>query len=346
MKYGKTGELILLNYFDYPKKQYEVRSNILLEKIVNSTPLVTIAIPTFNRSGLLNETIQSVVEALKDCSHSENIELIILDNHSTKDSVFLFDSLFKDNKLSCTVRYYYNEANIGMFGNWNRCLELAKGKWISILNDDDLFCPNILNDFFKQDVSKYSCIMFQYKYLIEHHKTSLQKFIDYLITLKLRKTSIVSFDSYYWGMPHMGSLGVFFNKEKALEVNGFPEQYFPINDWIFFSKYMYKNGSGLKINKASAYYRIGVNESMKTEVALKSMDFSYNYRSFLNTFLNFKFHEMMNRMFILSRMASYKRNFHITDYGVNLKSMFSITFTNQIFWPFFIVLQYLRRVFL
>ena len=34
------------------------------------------------------------------------------------------------------MKYYKNEKNIGMYGNWNRCIELSNGEYLTILNDD------------------------------------------------------------------------------------------------------------------------------------------------------------------------------------------------------------------
>jgi len=36
------------------------------------------------------------------------------------------------------VRIHVNETNLGLVGNWNRCVELAAGEWIKFLFQDDL----------------------------------------------------------------------------------------------------------------------------------------------------------------------------------------------------------------
>ncbi|CAM2917960.1 glycosyltransferase [Rariglobus hedericola] len=37
-----------------------------------------------------------------------------------------------------SVNYIKNSVNIGMFGNWNKCIALASGEWVHILHDDDM----------------------------------------------------------------------------------------------------------------------------------------------------------------------------------------------------------------
>ena len=42
------------------------------------------------------------------------------------------------------VLYYKNASNLGMGGNWNRCIELANADWVVLLHDDDMLCENYL----------------------------------------------------------------------------------------------------------------------------------------------------------------------------------------------------------
>jgi len=99
-------------------------------------PEVSVCIPTYNYGHYLPDAIESVLDqTFKD------IELIVVDNCSsddTKNIVALFSI------LDPRVKYYCNEANIGLVGNLNRCLEHAKGKYIKILCADDVLEPTCL----------------------------------------------------------------------------------------------------------------------------------------------------------------------------------------------------------
>ncbi|MGI9860908.1 glycosyltransferase family 2 protein [Moorella naiadis] len=92
------------------------------------SPLVTIAIPTFNRAHYIAETVESALNQTY-----ENIEIIISDNCSTDNTEEIVKQ-FKEGK----IRYYRQNTNIGMVGNWNFCLQQATGDFFLLLSDDDL----------------------------------------------------------------------------------------------------------------------------------------------------------------------------------------------------------------
>ena len=103
-----------------------------------SHPLFTIAIPAF-KSSYLGECIESVLnQSYKD------FELLIIDDCSPEDlkSIVL---KYEDAR----IRYYRNEKGFGavnVVGNWNKCLEYAKGDFIICMGDDDKLKPNFLAD--------------------------------------------------------------------------------------------------------------------------------------------------------------------------------------------------------
>lgn len=102
-------------------------------------PLVTIAIPTYRRPAVLLEAIDSALRQQTDIP----FEVLVLDNDPDEDSAAAIARSLPT-APSRPLRYLVNDENIGMFGNWNRCIELARGEWITILNDDDLLRPNFL----------------------------------------------------------------------------------------------------------------------------------------------------------------------------------------------------------
>jgi glycosyltransferase involved in cell wall biosynthesis len=94
-----------------------------------SLPLVTIAIPTYNRAGTyLPQTLTSALQQTY-----ENIEVIVSDNCSTDHT-----SDYVTNTADPRIRYFRHEKNIGPAKNCDFCLVEAKGQYILILHDDDL----------------------------------------------------------------------------------------------------------------------------------------------------------------------------------------------------------------
>ncbi len=103
-------------------------------------PLLTIAIPTYNRGYYLRLSIDQLK---KDCWLINNgtVELLISDDHSTDDTANIIENAISD---GFGIAYYKNKKNLGLDGNVAKCINLAKGKYILILGDDDLFIDGSL----------------------------------------------------------------------------------------------------------------------------------------------------------------------------------------------------------
>lgn len=104
--------------------------------------LVTIAIPAYKKQ-YLKEAIESVLKQDYD-----NIELIIVDDHSPQLLYDVVEPYLKDVR----IKYTYNECNLGhesIAYNWNRCVDLASGDFFVLLCDDDLLMPTFVSDLVK-----------------------------------------------------------------------------------------------------------------------------------------------------------------------------------------------------
>ena len=95
----------------------------------NKTPLVTIAIPTFNRAGTY---LPGALRAACQQSYT-NLEILVSDNASSDAT----GELVKREGDS-RVRYHRHPENIGSARNTNYCIQAAKGEYTLLLNDDDL----------------------------------------------------------------------------------------------------------------------------------------------------------------------------------------------------------------
>ncbi len=96
-----------------------------------TSPLVTIAIPAY-KPEFIEDAIQSAL-----AQDYANIELIVVDDNSPYDILSVVNK-FHDSRLS----YHKNANNLGKndpSANWNECLKYAKGEYICILCDDDMY---------------------------------------------------------------------------------------------------------------------------------------------------------------------------------------------------------------
>jgi glycosyltransferase involved in cell wall biosynthesis len=97
-------------------------------------PKVSVCIPTYRGEATIGAAIDSVL-----AQSFTNFELIVIDDGSPDDTCAIVER-FTDPRLV----YLRNERNLGPQGNWNRCLEVAQGKYFKLLPHDDLLHTNCL----------------------------------------------------------------------------------------------------------------------------------------------------------------------------------------------------------
>ena len=98
-------------------------------------PLLTIAVPTYNRHGCLEELLTVLAPQL---ANETRVELVISDNASQDDTPRVVES-FQQRGLVLT--YLRNETNIGPDANFIRCYQAARGEYVWIFGDDDIIVP-------------------------------------------------------------------------------------------------------------------------------------------------------------------------------------------------------------
>jgi glycosyltransferase involved in cell wall biosynthesis len=105
---------------------------------MGSTPLCTVAIPVYHRmnKGLAFAAIESALAQRRD-----DVEIVVVDDHTT-DGTWAALERFRD----APVRLVRNDRNLGLFANFNRCLDEARGRFVRILCSDDVLEPGTLAD--------------------------------------------------------------------------------------------------------------------------------------------------------------------------------------------------------
>ncbi len=99
-------------------------------------PVCTIAIPVYNREELVRGAIESALAHTRP-----DIRVLVIDNCSTDNTYEVAKSFQTDPRLD-VIR---NESNLGLFGNFNRCLELSTGDYVCILCSDDRHRPGFID---------------------------------------------------------------------------------------------------------------------------------------------------------------------------------------------------------
>jgi abequosyltransferase len=99
------------------------------------TKLLTIAIPTYNRAGMLDEQLAWLTTEIK--GHESECEIIVYDNCSTDNTLDVIKKWQLALSSAITLNYNRHDQNIGGMANLVTCMQAATGKYIWTLGDDD-----------------------------------------------------------------------------------------------------------------------------------------------------------------------------------------------------------------
>ncbi len=122
-----------------------------------SSPVLSICIPTYNRSHYLKRCLDNIVEHFKQNPELKNmVEVVVSDNCSTDETGVIVHSFAE--KIPLLV-YTRNQENIGFDRNIKEVVTKASGRYCWYLGDDDLIIPGALKVVFdKFATNKYDLI--------------------------------------------------------------------------------------------------------------------------------------------------------------------------------------------
>lgn len=99
-------------------------------------PLVTIVIPSYNHALFVQDAIKSIIN-----QSYENIELIVIDDGSSDNSVYVVNELLEQCQLRFKRFEFRVRPNRGLSNTLNEGLEWARGEYFSVLASDDQMLP-------------------------------------------------------------------------------------------------------------------------------------------------------------------------------------------------------------
>ncbi|WP_286265524.1 glycosyltransferase [Thalassotalea atypica] len=106
--------------------------------------------PTKNRRDLLERALNSILEQTYS-----NLDVIVVDDGSTDDTVAFLETVVNNDQR---VRFFSNKTSAGACAARNIAIQHAYGKFITGLDDDDLFLPNRIESLLSQYDGKYAFI--------------------------------------------------------------------------------------------------------------------------------------------------------------------------------------------
>lgn len=96
------------------------------------SPLVTVGIPAYNQPALLRETLRS----LANQERRDAFEVLVCDDLGLPETAAVVEASGLP-----SIRLVGPDGTPGAVANWNRCLDLARTPWVTVLHEDDLLLP-------------------------------------------------------------------------------------------------------------------------------------------------------------------------------------------------------------
>ena len=210
----------------------------------------SILISNYNKSKYLNKCINSCLD--QNC---KNYEIIIFDDCSSDNSYKILNK-YKDKKNISVIFNKKRKSNFTSYNQTNsiiKCLNIARGKYIFLLDADDYFNKNKLNILIKNFKKKNYKFIFNNYYLINKNNF-----------VKNEKKKILS---KYWKNIYPTSCLAFeknFLKKIIKNINFLKEKYPSVTFDLRAQIYIYNFANqGSIISNRLTYYRTNINNYSK-----------------------------------------------------------------------------------
>lgn len=103
-----------------------------------STPILSICVPSRNRQRYFKETIAFLLD-----SPRQDVEYVFADN---SDDPTVMNDFMRAHVGDARLRYLPSAGRVlSMQDNWERALEATTGDWVSVIGDDDLIDPDLID---------------------------------------------------------------------------------------------------------------------------------------------------------------------------------------------------------
>lgn len=209
----------------------DVRSNLLFENSEILQPSISVVIPTFKAPYLLQ-----AIESVNAQENAPSFEVVIVDNDPDAD-IETMKQFLGDKKH--IYRYFRNERNIGMAGNWNRCIELASSENIVFLHSDDTMSKECLKKLWNiRKCIESTAAILGHENFMNAEGIVFQQYSCREKILFLKLKPYYKYTKYsQFIMEYDNGCCEMINKSVAIKIGGFDDNVYPSIDGQFFAKY-------------------------------------------------------------------------------------------------------------
>lgn len=210
--------------------------------IMKTQPLVSVIIPSYNHEKFISEAIQSIID-----QDYENIELIIIDDGSSDDSVNIIESF----RSTCEKRFtrfeFRHRPNKGLCRTLNEALEWVQGEYLSTVASDDVWVKEKTTLQVKYlNNNPDSVAVFGNMTLIDEYNNIIQ---EYKMSFKRHRFEDIFLHRFYIPTPTNMA------RTKDIKKTGGYNPNFIIEDWYMWLK-LAESGKFLDcLPETLAYYR-------------------------------------------------------------------------------------------
>lgn len=239
----------------------DVETKLVFGKRMNNA-FLTVIIPVYDHPfELMKRAVDSVLNQYCDYA----VQVLVIDDYASREGVSPLEEYLRsinDNR----VIYYRNCKNLGVFGNWNRGIELSNSEWITILHTDDFYKCNFLQtmkDIVVEhpEIDQLAC---NYKLIdIVKFKQDIAK--EFRGNYGVANVYKVSYLDYMYEM-YTSVKGAFYKREVMIALGGFRSQGdgLGLDDYPLMMKYAYYYNTYL-LDKVMYVDSWGYNDSLNTK---------------------------------------------------------------------------------
>lgn len=202
----------------------------------DNQPLISVYMPTFNRSQMLQRAVASVL-----AQDYPNFELLIVDDCSSDDTWEVLNKLYADNNR---IRLFRQDKGQGACAARNLAIKAAAGDFVTGIDDDDEFLPNRLSSMMASYDDQYSCICTSYFW--DYGSVRKQLYPEQKI---VRLPELLD--------AHCLSNQALVRKSRMLAQGGFDEQLAAFQDYDMWLRMVAAYGPALRLSEATYVVHVG-----------------------------------------------------------------------------------------
>ncbi len=216
-------------------------------------PRVSVIMPVYKRPEMFALALASVL-----AQDYESFEVVVVDNNEdpARPNRSVVEKAADDR-----VFYYRNEENLGMFGNWNRGIELSRAPFVTFCHDDDLLLPGALTRLMDlQPKAGEACILSAFNEIdAEGRQTDTTVLSKEIWPLRPKDHYRYTLTGQLLANISCGD-GSLFGREQLIALGGYDAGFYPSSDYELNIRYAQRYGAVVN-NMPTSCYRVADNES-------------------------------------------------------------------------------------